>query len=324
MKKILSVIISVLVMVSCCGFTAFGITTENTSQAEEYANIDVNTEITFSEDYKFLYLGDSGYRRFDGTSINFSAEYGVKNKINLDEIQNEQIKAISLNATEKASIFNAEITFYDGAILLVNYIREDLYAIYKGSVETENSEYTVDFSYPQQNTVKANKSKFYGTEKYFENIDVYEISNEQAVYIEIAEDSVGVDCGFVFCYKNEWWFCEDGGNEIRNKIYDDENVSFTAYKIEDENLTADFEKALELFYNDDFGFIYNDTLTKAISDVFWSVLFMIVPLAISVLAVIFGIRYKKTIYGKMFTAIAGISLGVIVVFVILLSVLKIF
>lgn len=319
MKKIISLIIAVLLLVSCFSFTAFANESPDGDWLDfEYANIDANVEITFSDDYKILYFGNEPYVRFSLDEITSDTIYEVKNKVVLNKQQKQEVEKVILLATEKGSIFSADIYYADCANLYVEFIKEELYNEYQNSQNLDGTEYSIDFFIPDGNIVKVEKDKLYGKEVTLKDIDYYyDITGPYYVTLELAAGEFTVDKGEIFNYEDEWYYADCEMSKFINEKLNEEDEIFDiqAYKISDAQLIAQLTEAEEKYYTEDFGFLVDDELTEKIANIFFIILFLIVPLIIFIFALVLALRSNK-VYRKMFSVISAISAAEVIVFAI--------
>ncbi len=324
MKKIIALIITVLLLVSALSLPVFADETYDDFFGEhetfEYTTtLDPNVEISFSEDFKTLYFGETEYIRFSTEKIFAEVEANIKNPIILTETQEDIIDEIGLKASEKGNLIDAGITYSDGANLYCHYIRSDSYKEYNSLLKDDTAPYSIDFSYPEGNIVTTTKDKLYTSEKDNIKFDYYNFDYEYYVSIFSKDKSFEIVTGIIFAYEDNVYYLDY--NEIGKSFYEFdsyelENQKLPVHKITDLTLLEELEKAEKLSYEDDYGFFFDDNFTKRISDIFIIFIFAILPFAALVTFTIFAIRSKR-IYRKLCTVVAGLCAAELIVFTII-------
>ena len=128
MKKLISTIIMTMLLFSCLGLTAFA----NPLLA------------TISDDYQKLYLGGDTYSRFNASMM--EVEYfDADIKVELNAAQQETIEDVFLQINADTTFIYADICFKDGAVLSVEFLRDDYLEIYNEISVSENRAYIIDF-----------------------------------------------------------------------------------------------------------------------------------------------------------------------------------
>lgn len=299
MKKISSFIIITILLFSCLGFTVF-------------AN---PASVTISDDYQELYLDGNTYSRFDTSSL--EGEHYIDNiPVELSDAQEELLREVSIETNATFTVIYADIHFKDGAVLSVGYLRNDYVKMYNEMIAGQNSEYVIDFEYPDDNTVTVSKSILYG-----ENIVLNSEDLGSCTFYPVVVES---EDGILTVYKgsllavNERYYYVDFQEATVKSYYDFNPYAYNelpAYEITDTNALASIREAEGSYYSDGLGFLLDDNFTNKVSAIFLIIVFAVIPFAIFVVFLILAIR-SKTEYKKMFRTIYIFSATLLVVFTI--------
>ena len=311
MKKILSVFIAVLVLISCFSFCTVASAAE-IKMFDEYgesANINPNAVITFSDDYKTLYLDDEAYSRYVADNLRLDASYSVQNRVLLTDAQNEEIDEVTLTASENGEMFYVDIYFSDGAEFYVSYLQEDYISEYKAMMENDYDKCQIIFYMPENEdlTVDTTKTLLSGekTELAVNNVFLIDFFS---VYTRSKKLGFLVEKGSLLEYKDDYYFVDYAENGLDIDTFDPNMFVGTAYKVTDPDLISEIEDASLRYYSDsDYGIFFSDNFTKNISKAFIILLFVAMPFVTLVLTLIFGFRAKK-IYKKLFFTTAALCL----------------
>ena len=299
MKKYLICIITSILLFSCLGMTAF---------ADE-------TAPTISDDYQTIYLNGETYSRFNASMIE-ADYYSYDISPELTEAQQENITSISIATNESASLLSVDIDFKDGSTLSVNFMRDDYLKNYEELIKNQNTPYTIDFEWPEGNQVTGAKSLFTANSVILDESDLY-WSDYYPVLMNIIGDDTSMHVGSLLLIDDRYYYVdyEEIGVTRWYSFIPSEYTELSAYEITDSDLVEKIIAGEEAYYEDDFGFLYDDELTSTISKVFLIIVFAVIPAIILVLFLILAIR-AKTIYRKLFAAICCISGVELVIFAI--------
>ncbi len=296
-------------------------------------------EVGFNDDFTKLYYNGKTYSRIDASMLEYDLFYDeiVDEAIEYDDgvytdsysVVNETdeytvipnpahtfVDDISVYADIKEVLFFADITYKDGAYLSCSYLRDDYTNEYKKIIAGDTEQVTIDFIFPEGNTVVCDSAKLkIGTPAKvrwnYESFRVYSYTKDNTLRAEVGQLFYENDKLYYFDYAKAGISSED----FYNYEYD-EIISVT--EITDEALKAEIEIAIQEYYNDDMGFVFNDDLSESISKIFYSVLFLLIPLVICIGSLILFIKAKKPIYKKIFATICVLSLLVIITTVIII------
>ena len=326
MKKLLSLIISFVLIFSCFAVTVF---------AEDFDLLNAKTPIgTFSDRYEKFYAEGEQYTRIKAsvieTDLNYNwiveeeyvSEYylGVGIYIQLTNQQKQEIKTVKLKTNKDRTLIEATFTYFDDAQMTVMYLKDAYLEEYNKVVTGQTETLTIEFVYPSYNNVEAQRQQLVGEMTTFTNSRLVDLEDDYDVVARNSDGSMSVVVGKLLVIADEYYylnykeagFGEDDWysgsiGEIANKPLN---------KITDTQLIAAIDGAMEEYYNDDYGVLYDDDVTESISIGFFVFVFAVVPLAILVFFLIKAIR-GKGIYKKLYFAVVAVCLAEIVVFAVL-------
>lgn len=326
MKKLLSLIISFVLIFSCLAVTVF---------AEDFDLLNAKTPIgTFSDRYEKFYAEGEQYTRIKAsvieTDLNYNwiveeeyvSEYylGVGIYIQLTNQQKQEIKTVKLKTNKDRTLIEATFTYFDDAQMTVMYLKDAYLEEYNKVVTGQTETLTIEFVYPSYNNVEAQRQQLVGEMTTFTNSRLVDLEDDYDVVARNSDGSMSVVVGKLLVIADEYYylnykeagFGEDDWysgsiGEIANK---------PLHKITDTQLIAAIDGAMEEYYNDDYGVLYDDDVTESISIGFFVFVFAVVPLAILVFFLIKAIR-GKGIYKKLYFAVVAVCLAEIVVFAVL-------
>lgn len=326
MKKILSITIAFMLIFSCFAVTVF---------AEDFDLLNAKTPIgTFSDRYEKFYAEGEQYTRIKAsvieTDLNYNwiveeeyvSEYylGVGIYIELTNQQKQEIKTVKLKTNKDRTLIEATFTYFDDAQMTVMYLKDAYLDEYNKVVTGQTETLTIEFVYPSYNNVEAQRQQLVGEMTTFTNSRLVDLEDDYDVVAKNSDGSMSVVVGKLLVIADEYYylnykeagFGEDDWysgsiGEIANK---------PLHKITDTQLIAAIDGAMEEYYNDDYGVLYDDDVTESISIGFFVFVFAVVPLAILVFFLIKAIR-GKGIYKKLYFAVVAVCLAEIVVFAVL-------
>lgn len=326
MKKILSLIISFILIFSCFAVTVF---------AEDFDLLNAKTPIgTFSDRYEKFYAEGEQYTRIKAsvieTNLNYNwiveeeyvSEYylGVGIYIELTNQQKQEIKTVKLKTNKDRTLIEATFTYFDDAQMTVMYLKDAYFDEYNKVVTGQTETLTIDFMYPYSNTVEAQRQQLVGEMTTFTNSRLVDLEDDYDVIAKNSDGSMSVVVGKLLIIDDEYYylnFKEAGFDEddwysgsigkIANK---------PIHKITDTQLLEKIDNAMVEYYEDDYGVLYDDNATESISIVFFIFVFAFIPLAILVFFLIKALK-GEGIYKKLYFTVVAICLAEIIVFSIL-------
>jgi|GEM_PF-1241942 len=341
MKKILSIIFAIVLIFSCFAITAFAtdIAIEENDNYDYFdtAYYESQPVITFSEDYKKMYVDDVPFSRFDATMLSTSFDYEVRVEnernssfvnsayVDLTDAQKEDLAEIYIETNLAQNMYRVELLFTDGSSLIVHFIDEEILDDYNKVVSGDADHYIVDFLYPEANMVVTEKSALFGTTTTYTVEDLTYTYDFYYVEATNKDMSISLDAGVVFVDGDSFYYIDYKENNLEhadffygNSYADDKEI--VVHKITDEALVLDLQSALEAYYDDDYGIFYDDDTSEAISAIFIIILFAVLPTVLFVIFLIKAIR-GKGIYKKLYGTVAALCMAVVIVFSILVSII---
>ena len=290
MKKVISILCTIMFLFSLLGFTTFA-----TDVPNEITN---SSPVTISEDYRTLSIDGHTYSRFNISMLEVKRETSETNIV-LSHTQHEQIEDIEMRSSEQRKVISATFYFKDGSYLGANFLRDDCREQYDSLLNNQASKYSIDFMYPDGNVVTAKGKHLFGKvvtleQSVIEECDVFDVTTSTD------KGELTVRTGALLTYEDDYYYVDyaeskvDEGN--RHSIWEYENPII--HKVTDEELVQKLSEAQEEYWNDNFGFFDNDKFTESISAIFLIFVFVLIPLAIFVVFLIFAIR-TKGVYKKM-------------------------
>lgn len=330
MKKILSIIIAFMLIFSCFAVTVFA---ENT--VEEFNIFDAKMPVgTFSDRYEHFYADGEQYTRINASIIEMNLKYnwiieevynddfytGDSIFIELTDQQKQEIKDIRLSSNEQRTLVQATLTYFDDAEMTIVYLKDSYLEEYNKIASGETDTLIIHFVYPSNNYVEAQRQQLSGEITTFTNSRLVDLEDDYDVVAQNSDSSISVVAGKLLIIDDEYYYLnykEAGFDEddwysgsigkIANK---------PLHKITDAQLIADIDNAMEDYYDDDYGVLYDDNATESISIVFFIFVFAVIPLAILVFFLVKAIK-GKGIYKKMYFTVVAVCLAEIIVFSIL-------
>ncbi len=292
--------------------------------------------VTFSDDFQKLYYDGHTYSRVNTSFIDYSyGDYGeyyvtkfsgiisegenfdkVVNSIDisLTEKQKENITHLYVNTSYEYSLMYTEIYYKDGSTLWVNFIRDDCIDEYNRLISGKTNEFTIDFIWPDGNHVTGNREDFLSGKKTivdFSDLDTHE------VYGKSTTGDFNVKTGFIFTKEDKYYFFSYIENNVysSDELYTNDIYEIPVYEITNPELIKNIKEGEQAYFDDDFGYLYNDELADAVSRIIFTLILAIIPGIILVTTLIMAIKAKKPLYRKLLLTTSGLSLAEIAVFI---------
>lgn len=325
MKKVIALIIVVLLFATCIGISASATTNEcyfcGFSPCECYENYKycnfapLNFKLTFSDDYTQIYLNDYTYSRIHDWRLTTEPEYKLPNEVSLTKKQETELLKYSIATNSNCKFMWVELYMADGTQISATYSRDDIADEYEKLFHRiDNPEFSIDFIYPEGNTLTTDKYALWGEEQTIKFAYDYDENFSVVSYSE--DKSFSIYQGEVVLYKDEFYFVDCIENNFNGTYELPFEKTLKVYKIKDKALLENLNQNLTKYYEDDFGFFLNDNFSKSISDIFIIIIFALLPLAALIVFGITAIR-SKGIYRKMSIIISAISLVELIIFTII-------
>lgn len=306
-KKILSLIIAVLLIVPCLALNISAAATPEISILNNGQNLE--------------YQGNN-YVRFDASLVDFDIEEY------LDDVQYNlgNIKSADYEFSYNKAIIRAYFTYNDGSMLTASFINDNFYYSEYQRMITNPDKFTVDFYYPDDNTVTANSEAFFGEVTSLYGDDLW-YSDQMDVTVNAEDNSFYINKGCLFILDDTYYYYDYEKAGITDpysfNAYDVEGW-IEVYKITDSHLCLQLDEAYNE-YNSDFIGLLGSDFTESFAIVLLVLVFAVIPLAALIVFLILAIRAKTPSYKKLFTVIyitAATGLVVFVITVLLITFLK--
>lgn len=329
MKKLLSIIFAFVLIFSCFAVTAFA---EDMAIEDDF-NIfeEKQPTITFSEDYQKLYVDGEQFSRFDASTLSadfgytvlveyeYNSDYytGHSAFVKLTDNQKENIADILIETNLAKNMYRIEFYFNDGSSLTVYFLKDTYFDEYNNVISGNAEHYLIDFLYPDGNIVTTQKSALFGEAVTFSRNDLLDLYDFYYVTAANSDGTISVSAGQLFSMNDEFYYmdyAENGFNE--SDFFISEVDECIVHKVTGEILLADLQEAEQRYYEDDYGYLYDDDATDSISAVFLIFIFAVVPAVILIISLIRTIRGKGT-YKKIYGTITALCVAELIVFTII-------
>lgn len=346
MKKLLSLIISFVLIFSCFAVTVFAEdmaiesveTPTSLFEEDTIQDFDVfNAKMpigTFSDRYENFYADGEQYTRINATIVEMNLDYywiveeeykdnnysGTSIYIEFTNQQKQEIKTVSLKSNKDRTLVEATLTYFDDAEMTIVYLKDAYLDEYNKVVSGQTETLTIDFMYPYSNSVEAQNNQLIGEMTTFTNSRLVDLEDDYDVIAKNSDGSMSVVVGKLLIIDDEYYYLN-----FREAGFDEDDwysgsigkiANKPLQKITDEALITEIDNAMVEYYEDDYGVLYDDNATESISIVFFIFVFAVVPLAILVFFLIKAIK-GKGIYKKMYFTVVAVCLTEIIVFSIL-------
>lgn len=331
MKKILSITLAVLMLSLCFVVTV----------SADATPIDTDTQVkiaTFSEDFQNMFIDGTMYARANTTNIQYY-ETPVFNEYNeeitdvIDEaviidckLSDEQKKTVDgvevIYNSSTETIYEVQIYYKDGSRLFAKYLLVDLMNEYNKLINHEFEEYYVDFAWPVGNVVALNEKAIFNQQTRV--FDLYESDDTFNVKCAVKGGSLRYSYGELIYIDKEFYFYDPELNpeaeEYKAKTkythdFESDKPKVKLGIITDTATKEALDEALQKYYKDDMGYMYNDELLEGVSKVFLTILFAVIPFGAFVAFLVFLIKAKKKTYKKIYLTGCILSLAEVAVFI---------
>lgn len=336
MKKILSIVFAFVLIFSCFAISTVAFSTDSIIY-EDKAYFDSQPVVTFSDDFKKMYVDDEPFSR---ANLSMLSEYfgyvvdisdvhnpSLRNSVYVDltDAQKQMVVGLEISTNEIYNMYWVEMNLGDGSSLTVYFIQDEYIEDYNNVIKGNGANYVIDFVYPENNVVLTTKTALEGEMVTINQEDVY--NSYDIFYVDVANEdlSVSMTTGVVFEIDDAYYYFNyiAAGFADADVLYYGGYVNgeeLTAYKITDEKLLADIDSAMKAYYDDDYGIFFDKETSEFIAMIALVIIFVVVPAIVFVIFLIKAIR-GKGVYKKLYSAIAGLCVAEIVVFLLLASII---
>ena len=328
MKKIISISLVILMLTLCFAVPSLAV------YEEEEPLI-----ATFSEDYQTMFVDGNRYSRVNTSNITYYDPiiYGDSYNENLyyekitgnwveaklSNKQKETVEYISIYSYDSSNvIYEVEIYYKDGANLTLSFLHNDYLGEYNRLCDYDFDEFYVNFMWPDGNSVAISKETLSG-EQTTREFGEWDYNETFSVEGAIKDGSLRYIYGEIRHIDNEFYFYDPMLNKhveayynSENYLYDDESeLTVKLSLITDPATKEALNAALQKYYQDDMGYIYNDELLEGVSKVFLVILFGIIPFGAFITFLVLFVKTKKKTYKKIFITGCIVSFAEIAAFI---------
>ncbi|MBR5247276.1 MAG: hypothetical protein IKV25_07900 [Clostridia bacterium] len=337
MKKILAIVFTLVLIFSCFAISSFAFESADSFVYEDKAYFDSQPVMTFSEDFKKLYVNDEPFSRADlsilseyfGYSVDVVKEQSswLRNSVYVDftDAQKEMVKGIEISTNKAQNMFLIDMNLGDGSNLSIYFIKDTYLEDYNNVVNGNGEQYVIDFLYPENNVVLTSKSALEGEALTINQEDFF--STYEYFYVDAANKDLSVSrtTGVIFNLNGTYFYFDyiAEGIEDADFLYSGnyvEGQEINVYKITDEQLLMDIELAMESYYGDDYGIFFDKETSDLIALISLIIILVVIPAIVFVVFIIKAIHSKGT-YKKLYATVAGLCIAEIIVFIILASII---
>ncbi len=330
MKKIISVTLVVL-MLSLC----FVVSASAVPQPEEEIKY-----ATFSDDFTIMFLDGRPYSRvnleniyvyeepvdgefYDKYSTDCSYIQPYSFEVKLSENQAESVNNVNVYPYDSYNaVCQVEIYYKDGALLTVSFLQNIYLKEYNKLIKYEYDEFFVNFNWPSDNIVPLTKDVL--SSQTTTEFEYWQYNESFTVEGAITDGKLRHNFGEIRYINDEFYYYDPLKNKEAEEFFSNNDEYSYEYETEPKvtlNLITDeatkeaLEAALQKYYQDDFGYIYNDELLEGVSKVFLTILFGVIPFGALITFVVLTIKAKKKTYRKIYITGIIVSLAEIASFI---------
>lgn len=294
--------------------------------------------VTLSDDYMELYYNGMTYVRADASMLHYDiysdetdkyeeygsyyaecpypSNYNGLYTIKLSDKQHSEINLVEIiDVNDAETIFYIIIHFNDGSELHIDFLAEKFIDEYRRITSGNTDKFVIDFMWPEGNIAILNKENYYiGNEV---TIDAYEYDEEFPVYASSTKGGFEAEVGYIYAVSGRYYFYSfiDAGIKNGDEFYEILENKMKVIELTDKDTISRIEVGVDKYYNDDYGYLYNDELTETVSKIFFIIVFAIAPAVVCIVTLILALKSKKALYKKLLFATCGISILEIVTFI---------
>lgn len=297
----------------------------------------VDDTVTLSDDYSVLYLNGNSYSKANTDAVNLDIyadglvyvsnlvpeEHGYMNyeailNIKLSDSQKAELSKVYVSSYGEEQLFiTAELYFKDGTTIWYSYVRDDVKADLEKVSEGKTNEFVVEYkTYSEKDDILKTVSKKHLMTNEKEKIAFYEY-DEFDVTVFSEKFNYSVYKGLVYIGENDYYYFDFEENGVTGSydIYELNILEIEAHRITDEETIAILEEGLQEYYDDDYGYLFNDELTETVAKIFFVLVFALVPIAIFIVTLILALKSKKGLYKKLLLTTSALSFASFATFI---------
>lgn len=266
-----------------------------------------DTTCSISEDLQTLVIDDIPYTRINTSSLTMDYTEYLEKEFTLTPKQEKTIEKIDLTAYESRTIIQVDIHYFDGSVLSIDFLQDEYLDTYQYILEHKAPKYTIDFQYPSGNTVAVSESDLFGENVFLGKSDL-DWCDYFYVSIQSSDGRLTSVTGALLIVDDVFYYVDFDEIHLESwyDFYPYDMSKLPAHEITNAEVILELMDAEEKYYEDDFGFLYNDELSITISKAFATFIFILIPLSVFITFLILGIR-SKTNYKKLFLLICSLS-----------------
>ena len=322
MKKIVSILLISITLILCLTVSTF---------AES-----IKPKVTFNDDFTRMYYNGKSFSRINTNNIDYNYVDKIVDEFEFDDgvyassainefdvyevVPNKahtNVDDITVNSNTEENIFFVFVDYNDGATLSCSFLRDDYRTEYDNMLSGKTDKYTVDFSWNETNEIyiDANKLKTGKTE----TINYY-TEDSYDVFIEAKDQSFRYYSGIILYSDDNFYYYDylDAGTTYQEFINGEEiHFEIKARIIEDENTLQQLREG-KSFYDEESGYIFDDSFAIGVSKLFFGILLLFIPLVICICSLVLFTKAKKSAYKKIFATICVLSLLEIIAVVLII------
>ncbi len=265
--------------------------------------------VTFSEDFTEMTVAGQTYSRINSSVLDLDQLEYTAMTVSLSEAQSETVNYINFDTDAYMDIVHVSISYKDGSTLSVTFINNHQLKEYNDIVSGTAKKYMVDFRYPYGNKLRAERDDLYSEKTTLGGLEL-EFCSHFPVYAQNERGTIKAEKGSLIIYEDKYYYVDykEAGISVSNEApfasynYD----SLSVRRITNEKLCDLIEDAEERYYDDDFGFLFNDKFSEKVSTAFIIFVLVILPLATLVVSLIFTIR-SKGFYRRLSITVCSLS-----------------
>ena len=269
---------------------------------------------TLSEDLQTLTIDGETYHRFNTTTLLYDIYEEMS--LELSETQKEIFLDGSVYFSPDKIIADVTIRYKDGASISAGYVKDSAREQMEDLTQNKNMNGSVEFYWPEEITVSAPMEDFKGEAVELDSL-VLDYCNFFQVYGSVSTYEIITLQGSLLEEQGELYYVDFSENPriVPDKFFPHEYTSLKGYKIPDGTLKSQLTKAIDAYYSDGLGVLYDDDFSEKLSTVLLIFLFAGIPSLILIWSVVLLIR-SKGYQRKTWAVTAGMACGTLVVFAI--------
>lgn len=267
--------------------------------------------LTFNDDFTALTFNEQTYERFNDSLVTAGYSDELDCHLALTPSQQAAVDDIDLYTNEECTIIWAEVTYPDGALLSLAFLREDCLTAYEQLENGTFDAYTVDFFWPEGNTVSLPRS---AVPLETVTLSSWQLTTCEAfdVAVQSSEPSLSFFCGSLLVIGDEFYYADYAENHLDYWEFQapEDHAPLTAHPVTDpdavQNLRAGWTS-----YNNDF-LLFGDG-AEVLTLIVCVLLFAVLPLVLFVVFLVLALRSGHP-YRELCAAVCALAVAILLVF----------